>query len=225
MLFCDAPLASIAKYLQRRSDGLFPREFSNAIDVKLLEGRPPQIYLADMVDEDMAARVRNSFKFLTMKSRPQILVNITSDGGFIRAGFGIHDQFRLYGPVTGLVCEFVSSAAIQLLLQGCSYRNATENTQFFCHYSQGYLPINARTLKKDKARGLLIKEFDEIDNKMVKILVAKTKRSETEVRRMLRRERFMYADEALHFGLIDKVVDMHAKEEDEDNLPEYEGAE
>jgi ATP-dependent protease ClpP protease subunit len=207
-LFCDAPLASIARYMQRR-DGFFPDEFSRAMDIKLLEGKPPEINLIDLVDEKMAKDVRESLKFLRVKGYPALRANITSDGGFVRSGMGIHDQFCLYGMVTGVVCEYVSSAAIQLILQGCMYRQATENTQFFCHYSQGYIPINARVLKKDKARLLLVKQFEQIDDLMVRILIARTKKSEMEVRKMLTRERVMYADEALHFGLIDAIVDLH----------------
>ncbi len=206
LLFCDAPPLSIAKYLQNKGE-MFSDTFENAINVKLLDGAEPEMHLFGFVDESMASNVRESLKFLKMKGSPTVRVNITSDGGFVRSGMGIHDQLLLYpGGALGVVCEYVSSAAIQLLLQGCIQRSATANTEFFCHYCQGIMRVNARILRKDKARMLMIEEYEKINNKMVRILMDRTMRSEKEIRRMLTRERVMSAEEALEFGLIDQII-------------------
>ncbi|MCX6739553.1 MAG: ATP-dependent Clp protease proteolytic subunit [Candidatus Parcubacteria bacterium] len=205
-LFCDAPLSSITRYIQNRNE-MFSDTFEKAINVKLLDGAEPEINLFGFVDENMASNVRESLKFLKMKGSPPVRVNITSDGGFVRSGMGIHDQLLLYpGGAQGVVCEYVSSAAIQLLLQGCMGRAATANTEFFCHYCQGVMRTNARILRKDKARMLMIEEFEKINDKMVRILMDRTMRSEKEIRRMLTRERSVSAEEAFEFGLIDQII-------------------
>ncbi len=206
LMFCDAPFSSVVNYMQRR-DELYSEQLLNVIDLKLLEAENPIINLTDLVDERMAKKVRDGLRLLQMKGSPALQVNITSDGGFVRAGMGIHDQLLMYGPNTlGVACEYVSSAAIQLILQGCILRYATANTEFFCHYAQGYMPINGRILRKDSQRAIQLKHFEAIDNKMVRILIDRTGRTEKEIRKMLFREQVMDADEALEFGLIDKIV-------------------
>lgn len=155
------------------------------------------------VTGDTFEYVRDCLTSLTAKDCPDITVWITSDGGSIDAGLNIYDMLRNYpGRVTGLVIGSARSIAL-VILQACNERQAYINSTVFLHdpvYMVGHAILAQCVRTQDTG------EFDAMRQRMIAILVAKSKLSRSEVVKMCRRKTNLYADKAKQAGWLDTLL-------------------
>lgn len=134
---------------------------------------------------------------------PEIYVN--SGGGYISSLFAIKDTMDLYRK-KGMTFTTVSvgdaqSAGALLLLSG-DKRYAGKNTDIMIHGAQGGLFGNTEAFKA------YTKKMEAMDEKLAKIVSAKTGITDDEARILLKDDRSFTADEAVRYGLIDGVWDV-----------------
>ncbi|MFA6466938.1 MAG: ATP-dependent Clp protease proteolytic subunit [Patescibacteria group bacterium] len=155
------------------------------------------------VTGDTFEYVRDCLTSLAAKDYPDITVWITSDGGNIDAGLNIYDILRNYpGRVTGLVIGSARSIAL-VILQACNERQAHTNSTVFLHdpvYMVGHSILAQCVRTQDTG------EFDIMRQRMIDILVAKSKLSRREVVKMCRQKTNLYADKAKKAGWIDTLL-------------------
>ncbi len=178
------------------------------------------LYLNGEVNEEMAEYVRDSLMLLTYEPPKEgvLTVKISSPGGSVRAGLEIHDLLMLYFYETGIIVKGLAigeacSAASTFLLQGCGVRIATENCTIMCHNALSLGFVTEHDLKSVGWHVRLLRELEIIKQKMVTILMRRTKKSEKEILKMLVRGRDMTAQEAKEFGILDAVVEFTFQEE------------
>jgi len=178
------------------------------------------IDLDTYVDPLMDRVVRDSLRFLrfeTPRDVNEVNITISSPGGLASVGMDIHDQLRYFTAKTGIptygTCiGTAASAAAMLLLQGCTHREATYNSYIMCHHGSTGLQMKTEDFEREVAK--VRKEIERDRKRALAILKARTKRSEEEIIKLLDDEEFLSAEEALEFGLIDRVITLEELEEE-----------
>ena len=134
-----------------------------------------------------------------------ISLYINSPGGSIYAGLAIYDTMQFIKPDVSTICCGIAMSMGSLLLAGgaSGKRMSLPNSRILIHQPSGGfegqstdIEIHAQEIIKTRKR------IDEIYAKH-------TGKPEEEVHRDMERDRFFKPDEAVEYGLIDKVISSH----------------
>ena len=169
---------------------------------KLLKSRT--VVISQQVDAKLTSKVLSQLVLLEQESDDQpVTVFINSPGGEIFSGFAIFDMLNFIScPVTTIVTGFAASmGSILSLAADKGHRYAMPQAKIMIHQPllMGYqgrateCEIQAREILK--TRDHLIKLYSE-----------QTGKSHEEIKKALDRDNWFTAEEALEYGLIDKVV-------------------
>jgi ATP-dependent Clp protease protease subunit len=173
------------------------------IDNALLEAR--RIFISDAVDNESAADIIRKLWYLelTEPGKP-ILFVINSPGGSVDSGFAIWDQIGMItSPVFTLVTGLAASmGSILSLCSGPGKRFATPRARFMIHQ-----PLLSGVVK-GQATDLEIQAREMLKTRetLIKIYMNATGKSYEEIDKAIDRDTWMTPEEALKFGLLDKVV-------------------
>jgi len=141
--------------------------------------------------------VRNQVKDLDV---PNIYVNISSMGGDLMDGLAIHDLFKTHpAKITAKIIGSTASAATIIAL-GADEVQITENSRFLIH--------NATTMTVGNAddHSKTAEQLISWDNDIVNIYQKATGKRKSEIRSMMKEERFITSDEALKWGFVNKII-------------------
>lgn len=185
----------------------FPK-VEDLIDAALLDAR--RIFISDAVDNDTAENIIRKLWYLEMKNPGKpILFVINSPGGSVDSGFAIWDQVKMISsPVTTLVTGLAASmGSILSLCASQGKRFATPNARIMIHQPSlsGVIKGQATDLE------IQAKEMIKTRNILINIYVKATGKDFATIDRAIDRDTWMTAQEALEFGLLDKIVDSYAK--------------
>ncbi len=180
-----------------------PKYINDKIDLALLEKR--RVFLSDGVDSDSAKDIIRKLWYLDHQAPGKpILFVINSPGGSVDSGFAIWDQIKmLSSPVFTLVTGLAASMGSLLsLVSGKGKRFATPNSRIMIHQ-----PLVAGVIR-GQATDLEIqaKEMLKTRSQIVDIYVDATGKDRKAIEKAIDRDNWMTAEEALEFGLLDKIV-------------------
>lgn len=173
------------------------------LDEAILDSR--RIFLSAPVDDSSANDVIRKLWYLELKDPGKpILFIINSPGGSVDSGFAIWDQIKLItSPVTTLVTGIAASmGSVLSLVSGKGKRFATENSRIMIHQP------SIHGLIRGQATDLEIhaKEILKTRAALVKLYVEATGQKEEVIEKALDRDKWMSAQEAKEFGLLDKII-------------------
>ncbi len=134
-----------------------------------------------------------------------ISLYINSPGGSITAGMAIYDTMQYIKCDVSTIClGLAASMGAFLLSSGAKgKRYALPNSEIMIHQPLGGMQGQATDIKIHADRILRIKE------KLNKMLSEQTGRPLEEIARDTERDNFMSAEQAVAYGLVDKVIDRH----------------
>ncbi len=165
------------------------------------------IFLSDEVNDATASLVVAQLLYLEAQDPDKdISFYINSPGGSISAGMAIYDTMNYIKCDVSTICVgMAASMGAFLLAAGAKgKRYALPNSEIMIHQPLGGFKGQASDIQIHADHILRIKE------KMNKILAEKTGKSYKDVVKDTERDNFMSADEALEYGLIDKVMEKRA---------------
>ena len=165
------------------------------------------IFLADEVNDTTASLVVAQLLFLEAQDPDKdICLYINSPGGSVSAGLAIYDTMNFIKCDVSTICiGMAASMGAFLLSSGAKgKRLALPNSEIMIHQPLGGMQGQASDIKIHADHILKTKD------KLNKILAANTGRTLKEITRDTDRDNFLSAEEALAYGLIDKVVDKRA---------------
>ena len=170
---------------------------------RLLKGRI--IFLVGPVDDHSANLVVAQLLFLESENPDKdIYFYINSPGGSVTAGMSIYDTMKFIKPDVQTLClgQAASMGAFLLSAGTKGKRFALPNSRIMIHQPliSGGLGGQASDIEIHARELLKLKE------KLNKILADHTGKSIEEVARDTDRDNFMSAQEAMEYGLIDKVI-------------------
>ena len=186
-------------YVVERTSG---GERSYDLYSRLLEDRI--IFLSGEIDDAMANTVVAQLIYLEGKDPTKdISLYINSPGGSVSAGMAIYDTMNYIKCDVSTICiGMAASMAAFLLSSGTKgKRYALKNSEVMIHQPLGGAQGQASDIKIQAEHVLRIKE------RMNRILSQNTGRSQAEVERDTDRDNYLTADEALAYGLIDRVYE------------------
>lgn len=180
-----------------------PKYVNDKLDQALLEKR--RIFLSDAVDSDSAKDIIRKLWYLDHQAPGKpILFIINSPGGSVDSGFAIWDQIKmLSSPVITLVTGLAASmGSVLSLVAGKGKRLATPNARIMIHQ-----PLIGGVIR-GQATDLEIQAKEMLKTRMqlVDLYVEATGKSRETVDKAIDRDNWMSAEEALKFGLLDKIV-------------------
>jgi ATP-dependent Clp protease protease subunit len=180
-----------------------PSKMADRIEHTLLEAR--RIFISDAVDSESAGSIIRKIWYLelTNPGKP-ILFVINSPGGAVDSGFAIWDQIKMItSPVTTLVTGLAASmGSILSLCAAPGRRFATPHSRIMIHQ-----PLLAGVIK-GQATDLEIqaREMLKTRNSLIEIYVEATGKDFAAIEKAIDRDTWMTAQEALEFGLLDRVI-------------------
>jgi ATP-dependent Clp protease, protease subunit len=161
------------------------------------------VFLNGEVNDALSALVCAQLLFLEAENpkRP-IHLYINSPGGVVTSGLAMYDTMRyIKAPVHTLCMGTARSMGSFLLMAGePGERAALPNASLHVHQPLGGF--------QGQASDILIhaREMEQTKRRMTRLYAEHCGRTYEEVERTLDRDHFMTADEALEWGLIDRVV-------------------
>jgi len=136
------------------------------------------------------------------KSPPSIYIN--SPGGLITSGlFTIYDTMQYLKTKVKTVCigEALSAASIILAAGSKGMRLAFPNATIMLHNLGAGVHGFSHEIEKNSER------FKKLNERVVQLYVKHTGQKESTIRGVMKEETYFTAEEALKFGLIDKIVE------------------
>ena len=164
------------------------------------------IMLCDEVNDTTASLVVAQLLYLEAQDPDKdISLYINSPGGSVTAGMAIYDTMNYIKCDVSTICiGMAASMGAFLLSSGAKgKRYALPNAEIMIHQP------SAGTQGQITDMAIHLKRLEIIKKRMNKILSENTDKSVETVTADCERDNFMTADEAVAYGLIDKVFDKH----------------
>ncbi len=160
------------------------------------------IFIGDVIEDTMANLIIAQLLFLESEDPERdIYLYINSPGGVVTAGLAIYDTMQyLKAPVSTICVGQAASMGAVLLAAGAKgKRYALPNSRIMIHQGSGGFRGNTPDVM------IQVKELETLVDKLMKIIAKHTGQDAEKVRRDIDRDRFMSADEAKAYGLIDEI--------------------
>ena len=162
------------------------------------------IFLGSQVDDEVANALVAQMLFLQSDDpKADIHLYINSPGGSVSAGLAIYDtmQFVSCDVATYCIGQAASMGAVLLAAGATGKRFALPNARIMIHQPLAGMQGTAEEIS------IHAKEFKRIKQKLNEILIKHSGQSLTQIERDTDRDRFMSAEEAVEYGLIDKAIE------------------
>lgn len=168
---------------------------------RLLEDRI--ILITGEINDQSANIVVSELLYLDSINHDDISIYINSPGGSVTAGFAIYDTMNFIKSKVSTICiGMAASMAAFLLSSGESgKRYALPNSEVMIHQPLGGVEGQATEIK------IAAEHILKIKDKLNKILSINTNQDIKKIENDTERDNFMSADEALKYGLIDKILE------------------
>ena len=161
------------------------------------------IFLGTEVSDDVANVVVAQMLFLEAEDPDkQIELYINSPGGSVTAGMAIYDTMQFIRPEIATTCigQAASMGAWLLAAGEPGKRTALSNSRILIHQPMGGARGQATDIN------IQAREILNLRRRMNDILASHTGRSVEEIAVDTDRDYYMSADEALEYGIVDRVV-------------------
>ena len=186
----------IPSVVEKSSDG----ERAYDIYSRLLKDRI--IILSGEIDDNLANSIVAQLLYLDSLNHDPINLYINSPGGSITAGMAIYDTMNYIKSKVSTICIGMAASMAAFLLSSGEkgMRFILPNGEVMIHQPLGGAQGQATEIKIAAERILKLKE------KLNKILSENTGQSLEKISHDTDRDYFLSADEALKYGLIDKIL-------------------
>ena len=162
------------------------------------------VLLSGEIDDTLANSIVAQLLFLEAEDpNKDISLYINSPGGEITSGMAIFDTMNSIKPDVSTICVgMAASMGAFILANGAKgKRYALPNSEIMIHQPLGGARGQASDIKIQAEHIIKIKE------RMNKLLAKNTGKSYDEICKDTERDNYMFAEEALEYGLIDKIIE------------------
>ncbi|GHT25517.1 ATP-dependent Clp protease proteolytic subunit 2 [Planctomycetales bacterium] len=166
------------------------------------------VFLGTQVTDEIANAIVAQLLFLQSDDpKADIRLYINSPGGSVTAGLAIYDtmQFISCDVATYCIGQAASMGALLLTAGADGKRFALPNARIMIHQPLGGMEGTAEEIM------IHAKEFKNVKQKLNNILIKHTGHSITKIEQDTDRDRFMSAEEAKDYGIIDQILEKIAE--------------
>lgn len=193
-------MSTIPYVIEQTSHG----ERSYDIFSRLLSDRI--VFLGEEVSDTSASLIIAQMLFLEAQDpQKDIQLYINSPGGSVSAGFAIYDTMQYIKCDVSTICVGLAASFGAFLLAGGTKgkRFALSNAEIMIHQPAVHgngIQGQATDIK------IMSDHMQQSKQRLNRILAENTGRSIDEIARATERDNYLSAEEALQFGLVDKVI-------------------
>lgn len=162
------------------------------------------IFIDGEINDDTASLVVAQLLFLEAEDPDKdISMYINSPGGVITSGMAIYDTMQYIKPDVSTICVGMAASMAAFLLSAGAKgkRFVLPNAEVMIHQPLGGAQGQAEDIRIASEHILKIRE------KMNRILAANTGKSYEQVAKDTDRDNYLDANEAVAYGIVDKVVE------------------
>ena len=162
------------------------------------------IFVTGTVEDHMASLITAQLLFLESENpKKDIYMYINSPGGVVTAGMAIHDTMKYIRPDVGTVCigQAASMGSFLLAAGTPGKRVALTNARIMIHQPSGGAQGQATDIE------IQAKEILRIRARMNELYAEYTGQPIDVIESAMERDKFLSAEEAKAFGLVDEVFD------------------
>ncbi len=166
------------------------------------------IFLGSSINDEVANAIVAQMLFLQADdAKADVHLYINSPGGAVTAGLAIYDTMQFINCDVSTYCvgQCASMGAVLLAAGTKGKRNALPNSRILIHQPLAGMEGTAEDIM------IHAKEFGKIKEKLNGILIKHCGHTLEKIEKDTDRDRFMSSEEALEYGLIDRIVE-HAEE-------------
>jgi ATP-dependent Clp protease protease subunit len=181
------------------ADGRFERSFD--IYSRLLRERI--VFLGQEVDDGIANLIAAQLLFLEAEDpEKDIWLYVNSPGGSAYAGMAIYDAMQYVKPDVGTVCLGMGMSAGAMILCGgaAGKRFALPNAKAMIHQGSGGFRGTPADIQ------IAAREILSMTRRMAEIIARHSGQDVEQVMLDIDRDRFMTAEEAVAYGLVDAIM-------------------
>lgn len=168
---------------------------------RLLEDRI--VFLRHQIDDEVANLVIAQILFLAAKDPAKdINLYLNSPGGSVTAGFAIYDTIRYVKCNVATICigQAASMAALLLAAGTNGKRSALPNSRILIHQAFGGTQGPATDVK------IQTDELLRLHDQIIRAFAEHTGQTVKKIRKDTDRDFYMSPEEALAYGLIDRII-------------------
>jgi len=161
------------------------------------------IFLGEVITDHVANIIIAQFLFLDAENKDKdIKFYINTPGGSVTAGMAIYDTIQYVKSDVSTICVgMAASMGATLLAAGAKNKRFTlPNSEILIHQVMGEFGGQATDIKIRAEHILKIKD------RLNKILAKHTGQKIEKIERDTDRDRFMTAEEACKYGIVDKII-------------------
>lgn len=165
------------------------------------------ILLSSEITQYDASTIAGLILVLSGESNKEITLMLNSPGGAIEGFLAIYDVMQLVeAPIKTIVLGDASSAAAMLLAAGSKgLRFATQNAYIMIHEIQLSGGSEGSTTEVEKE----MKACKKMNKRILEILAQHVGKPYRRIQRDCKNNKYMTADEALKYGIVDKIILPH----------------
>ena len=167
------------------------------------------IFLTGEVNDHVSSLICAQLLFLESENpKKDISFYINSPGGVVTSGLAMYDTMQYIKPNVATVCigQAASMGSLLLAAGEKGKRFALPNARIMIHQPSGGARGQASDIE------IQAREILRLRERLNKIYVHHTGQKLAVIEKAMDRDNFMSSEEALEFGLIDKVVEKHPDE-------------
>ena len=161
------------------------------------------VFLVGPVDEFSANLIVAQLLFLESENPDKdIYLYINSPGGLVSAGLAIYDTMQFVTPDVATLCvgQAASVGALLLCAGAKGKRDCLPNSRVLIHQPVGGFEGQASDVE------IHAKEILYLRTRLNAIMAKHTGQNESRIAQDTNRDRFLSADEAVQYGLVDRVL-------------------
>ncbi len=169
------------------------------------------IFIGSQIDDNLASLVIAQLLFLQSEDpKKDISIYINSPGGSVSAGLAIYDTMQFVTPDITTICMGMSASMAQVLLCAGTHgkRYALPNSRIMMHQPMGGTQGQTTDIE------IYTREMIRMRTTLYDIISKHSGKSTEQILKDAERDYYMNPQEALEYGLIDKIMGKKA----EDNI-------
>ncbi len=162
------------------------------------------IFLGEGIDDHISSLVIAQMLFLEAEDPDKdIYLYINSPGGVVTSGLAIYDTMQYIKPDVATICigQAASMGSLLLAAGAKGKRSALPNSRIMIHQPAGGFQGQASDIE------IQAKEIIKIKQRLNEIYAHHTGKDVKKVEKDVDRDYFMSPQEAMEYGLIDKVIE------------------
>lgn len=159
------------------------------------------IFIGTEIDDDVANVVQAQLLYLqSLDDKADISLYLNTPGGIVSAGLGIYDTMQLISPNVNTICTGLAASMGSILLVAGKERSILPHAKVMIHQPLGGV--------SGQASDIIIEaeEIRKCRDELCSILSEHTKQPFDKVFQDMDRDHWFTAQEAVDYGLVDKIL-------------------